>query len=190
MGFAGVGQGRRAVANAVHTVKIAFADQGYTCDEPAQAARDAGMDLQMIKPPATKKGFALLPRRWVVERSFGWLNRVRRLARDYARLPGILSGLHFVVFAMLMLVHLSPSATTRGWANRPFLFVTIPHGIPAHPVPRASRRRAAEMLVAVQAPLSPLPPSKLQKPQCPLAASSGPWRPGKSHSLAATGDAP
>ncbi|MFP4897090.1 transposase, partial [Paraburkholderia sp. EG304] len=46
--------------------------------------------------------------RWVVERSFGWLNRFRRLARDYERLPETLAGLHFVVFAMLMLVHAVP----------------------------------------------------------------------------------
>jgi transposase len=47
----------------------------------------------------------LLPRRWVVERSFGWLNRFRRLARDYERLPETLAGLHFVVFSVLMLVN-------------------------------------------------------------------------------------
>ncbi|WP_230938751.1 transposase, partial [Xanthomonas translucens] len=50
-----------------------------------------------------KKGFVLLPRRWVVERSFGWVNRFRRLARDYERLPETLAGLHFVVFTVLML---------------------------------------------------------------------------------------
>ncbi|WP_139111361.1 transposase, partial [Ralstonia pickettii] len=61
-----------------------------------------------IKLPEAKKGFVLLPRRWVVERSFGWLNRFRRLARDYERLPETLAGLHFVVFAMLMLVHAAP----------------------------------------------------------------------------------
>lgn len=45
----------------------------------------------------------LLPRHWVVERSFGWLNRFRRPARDYERLPETLAGLHFVVFVSLML---------------------------------------------------------------------------------------
>ncbi|WP_247313891.1 IS5 family transposase, partial [Ralstonia pseudosolanacearum] len=87
------------------TVKVAFADQGYTGEAPAQAALDEGIDLQVIKLSETKKGFVLLPRRWVVERSFGWLNRFRRLARDYERLPETLAGLHFVVFAMIMLVH-------------------------------------------------------------------------------------
>ncbi len=69
------------------------------------------------RPPAMKalicrssngKSFVLLPRRWVVERSFGWRNRFRRLARDYERLPETLAGLHFMVFAMLMLVHAVP----------------------------------------------------------------------------------
>ncbi|MBB5443147.1 MULTISPECIES: IS5 family transposase [unclassified Paraburkholderia] len=78
---------------------------GYTGEEPAQAARDEGIELQVIKLPEAKKGFVLLPRRWVVERSFGWLNRFRRLARDYERLPETLAGLHFVVFSVLMLVH-------------------------------------------------------------------------------------
>ncbi|MEF9387169.1 IS5 family transposase [Ralstonia solanacearum species complex bacterium KE056] len=90
------------------TVKVAFADQGYTGEAPAQAALDEGIDLQVIKLSEAKKGFVLLPRRWVVERSFGWLNRFRRLARDYERLPETLAGLHFVVFAMIMLVHALP----------------------------------------------------------------------------------
>lgn len=49
----------------------------------------------------------LLPRRWVVERGFGWLNRFRRLAGDHERLPETLAGLHFVVFSVLMLVNFS-----------------------------------------------------------------------------------
>jgi transposase len=44
----------------------------------------------------------LLPRRWVVERSFAWMARFRRLARDYERLPGTLKGLHLLAFAILM----------------------------------------------------------------------------------------
>jgi transposase len=91
-----------------HTVKVAFADQGYTGKEPAQAALDEGIELQVIKLEEAKNGFVLLPRRWVVERSFGWLNRFRRLARDYERLPVTLAGLDFVVFAMHMLVHALP----------------------------------------------------------------------------------
>jgi transposase len=60
------------------------------------------MRLEVVKLPEAKKGFVLLPRRWVVERSFGWIARFRRLARDYERLPETLKGLHFLAFAMLM----------------------------------------------------------------------------------------
>jgi transposase len=45
----------------------------------------------------------LLPRRWVVERSFAWAARFRRLARDYERLPQTVKGLHFLVFGVLIL---------------------------------------------------------------------------------------
>ncbi len=85
------------------TVEIAFVDQGYTGDAAAQDAEAHGIHLQVVKHPEVKKGFLLLPRRWVVERSFGWMNRFRRLARDYERLPETLAGLHFVAFATLML---------------------------------------------------------------------------------------
>lgn len=88
------------------TVKVAFADQGYTGEGPAQAAQAQGIDLHVVKLPEAKKGFVLLPRRWVVERSFGWLNGFRRLARDYERLPETLARLHFVVFAILMLANM------------------------------------------------------------------------------------
>ncbi|SDP81758.1 transposase, partial [Paracidovorax cattleyae] len=86
-----------------HSVKRGWADQGYTGEAAAEAARDNGIELQIVKLPEAKKGFVLLPRRWVVERSFGWLARFRRLSRDYERLPEVLSGLHFLVFAVLML---------------------------------------------------------------------------------------
>uniref|UniRef100_UPI00131F13F2 transposase n=1 Tax=Xanthomonas fragariae TaxID=48664 RepID=UPI00131F13F2 len=83
--------------------EICIRDRGYTGQEPAQAATEEGIELQVIKLQEAKKGFVLLPRRWVVERSFGWANRFRRLARDYERLPETLAGLHFVVFTILML---------------------------------------------------------------------------------------
>ena len=56
-----------------------------------------------MKLPEAKKGFVLLPRRWVVERSFAWAARFRRLARDFERTPESLAGLYFLGFLMLML---------------------------------------------------------------------------------------
>src|SRR6266581_2078029 len=89
-----------------HKVELAFVDQGYTGDAPAHAAASNGMQLEVVKLPLAKHGFVLLPRRWVVERSFAWVARFRRLARDYERLPETLAGLHFVAFACLMLTRL------------------------------------------------------------------------------------
>lgn len=85
------------------SVKVAWADQGYTGEAAKQAAKEAGIDLHVVKLPEAKKGFVLLPRRWVVERSFGWMARFRRLSRDFERMPEVLAGLHFVVFCILML---------------------------------------------------------------------------------------
>jgi transposase len=85
------------------TVEVAFADQGYTGDQPAADARAHGIRLEVVKLAEAKKGFVLLPRRWVVERSFGWLARFRRLARDYERTAEVLAGWHWVAFTDLML---------------------------------------------------------------------------------------
>lgn len=84
-------------------VEIAFVDMGYTGANAAQAAQAHGIRLEVVKMAEARKGFILLPRRWVVERSFGWAARFRRLARDYERLPETLAGLHFLAFAGLML---------------------------------------------------------------------------------------
>lgn len=85
------------------TVKLAFVDQGYTGEQAAQDAAAEGIQLEVVKLPEAKKGFVLLPRRWVVERSFAWAARFRRLARDYERLAQTLVGLHLVAFTILML---------------------------------------------------------------------------------------
>ena len=84
-------------------VTLAYVDQGYTGERPAEAARAHGIVLEVVAPPAARRGSVLLPRRWVVERSFAWTARCRRLARDHERLPETLAGFHFVAFAGLML---------------------------------------------------------------------------------------
>ena len=85
------------------TVELGFVDQGYTGENAAAAAEEHGIRLEVIKLPEAKRGFVLLPRRWVVERSFAWAARFRRLAKDYERLPETVAGLHFVAFTCLML---------------------------------------------------------------------------------------
>jgi transposase len=93
----------RVQAETGETVEIAYVDQGYTGENAADAAAEHGIQLEVVKLPEAKRGFVLLPRRWVVERSFGWLSRFRRLARDYERLPETLAGLHYLAFVILML---------------------------------------------------------------------------------------
>jgi len=84
-------------------VEVGFVDQGYTGEQPAADAAEHGLRLEVVKLPEAKRGFVLLPKRWVVERSNAWMARFRRLARDYERLPQTLAGLHFLAFAILML---------------------------------------------------------------------------------------
>jgi len=83
-------------------VEVAFVDQGYTGEEPAAQANAHGIRLEVVKLEEAKRGFVLLPRRWVVERSFGWAARFRRLARDYERLASSLAGIHWLAFAWVL----------------------------------------------------------------------------------------
>jgi transposase len=85
------------------SVKAAFVDQGYTGAATEAEVAEEGVELIVVKHHEAKKGFVLLPRRWVVERTFGWLGRFRRLARDYERLPETLAAWHWVAFIALML---------------------------------------------------------------------------------------
>jgi transposase len=84
-------------------VKVAFVDQGYTGEDAAQQAQKHDIDLVVVKLAEAKKGFVLLPRRWVVERTFSWLGRFRRLARDYERLSKNLAAYHWLAAVSLML---------------------------------------------------------------------------------------
>ena len=92
-----------------HTVELAWADQGYTGEQPRRDAQAHGIELQVIKLAEARKGFVLLPKRWVVERSFAWAARFRRLTRDYERLTATLEGIHYLVFACLMLAKANQS---------------------------------------------------------------------------------
>jgi len=99
-----VGRLTAAVQEATgESVTLAYVDQGYTGERPAEAARANGIALEVVRLPEAKRGFVLLPRRWVVERSFAWAARFRRLARDYERLALTMQQFHFLAFAGLLL---------------------------------------------------------------------------------------
>jgi transposase len=87
-------------------VALAYVDQGYTGEAAEEAAAEHGIQLEVVKHTEAKRGFVLLPRRWVVERSFAWAARFRRLARDYERLATTLGAFHFLAFACLMIANL------------------------------------------------------------------------------------
>jgi len=87
-------------------VELAYVDQGYTGEAAEEAAAEHGIQLEVVKHTEAKRGFVLLPRRWVVERSFAWAARFRRLARDYERLASTLGAFHFLAFACLMIANL------------------------------------------------------------------------------------
>ena len=84
----------RVQAETGETVEIAFVDQGDTRETAADATKDHGIKLEVIKLQTAKNGYVLMPSRWVVARSLSWRSRFRRLTRDYERLPEILAGLH------------------------------------------------------------------------------------------------
>ncbi len=90
------------------SVTLAYVDQGYTGEEPTEAAAAQGIELCVVKLEEAKRGFVLLPRRWVVERSFAWTTKFRRLVRDYERLPETLAGLHVVAFICILLARAIP----------------------------------------------------------------------------------
>jgi len=85
------------------SVKLAYVDQGYTGQQAVDDAAAEGINLFVVKLQEAKCGFVLLPRRWVVERSFAWSARFRRLARDYERMASTVAGYHWMAFISVML---------------------------------------------------------------------------------------
>ena len=84
-----------------------YVDQGYTGEAATEAAAAEGIALHVVKLPEAKRGFVLLPRRWVVERSFAWATRCRRLVKDYERYAETLAGFHVIAFVGYMLKHVA-----------------------------------------------------------------------------------
>jgi len=99
-------------------VRHIFADGGYSGQLIAVAKSAWSIVVEVVRKPAGQIGFAVLPRRWVVERTFSWLLRWRRLVRDYERLPETHEA--FVKWAMvgLMLNRLAPPPGPRPWATK------------------------------------------------------------------------
>jgi transposase len=99
------------LAAAFRTISLVWADGGYANSVDSTLlswARDAlNIVVEIVKRTDDVKGFKVLPRRWVVERTFGWLVRNRRLARDYERLTATSEAMIKVAMIRLMLVRLA-----------------------------------------------------------------------------------
>jgi len=78
-------------------------DGGYQGTTTAQEVfDDAGIPLEIVKRSDGKKGFYVLPKRWIVERTFGWLGRCRRLAKNFENLRRTHTA--FIIMAMIRLM--------------------------------------------------------------------------------------
>ena len=89
-------------------LRVLWCDNGYfnTAFAWARAQR---LELRAVERPQKLKGFAVLPKRWVVERTFAWLSRCRRLARDYEVSPRSSETLILLAMSRLMLNRLLPA---------------------------------------------------------------------------------
>jgi len=67
-----------------------------------------GCILEIVKRSDDQKGFVVLPKRWIVERTFGWFGRYRRLSKDYEELPASSETMIFIAMIHLMLRRLAP----------------------------------------------------------------------------------
>ncbi len=105
---------RGALRSVVHV----FADGGYQGSLVELAKRSWGIAVEIVKKPAEQIGFAVLPRRWVVERTFSWLVRWRRLVRDYERLPETHEAMVHWAMIGLMLNRLAPPPGRKPWTTR------------------------------------------------------------------------
>ena len=92
------------MARGLHpTIKNAIADGGYQgAATAAEVKRAAGIPLEIVKRSDVTKGFTVLPKRWIVERTFGWLGRCRRLAKDFENT--VRAHAAFVMLAMIRLM--------------------------------------------------------------------------------------
>jgi len=85
-----------------------WVDQGYKAHLIPWAKRVGGWVLEIVAKPPDQQGFAVLPRRWVVERTFAWLGRCRRLSKDYEGVPATSEAWIQVAMIHLMLRRLAP----------------------------------------------------------------------------------
>ena len=91
------------------TLATVWVDGGYAGDWADWAAEEHGVAVAVVRRPPGTRGFAVQPRRWVVERTFAWLSRHRRLSRDYERYATTSATLLFLASCHLLVKRLHPA---------------------------------------------------------------------------------
>lgn len=103
----GLAQVCRRIRRRFPWLKLVFADGGYQGDQAAAAAAQERLRLEIVKRPRDAEGFHLLPRRWVIERTFAWLGRNRRLAKDVETLIETSTAMAAVAIVQLLVRRLA-----------------------------------------------------------------------------------
>ena len=96
-----------AMMGLFHRLKRIWADGGYAGEFVREAKRLFGRVIEIVKRPDVKK-FVVLPKRWIVERTFGWFNKYRRLSKDYETLTNSSEAMIRIAMINLMLHRLKP----------------------------------------------------------------------------------
>ena len=111
-------------------------DQGQKGKSAASQGEQQSLRLEVVNHTETQRGVILLPKRWVVERTFAWLARFRRLARDNERLATTLNGSHWLALVPIMLSRVHPHRAYQALGKRvPILANTQPvHACPILPL--------------------------------------------------------
>jgi putative transposase len=91
------------------TILKIWADQGYRGDLADEVRDLFGVELEIVEREPGQKGFAVQPRRWVVERSLGWFSRNRRLSKDYEHLCDVSEAMVYIASIQVLLKRLRPN---------------------------------------------------------------------------------
>jgi putative transposase len=117
------------IAGRFPRLKLIWADGGYAGQLIDWVKAFGDWILEIVKRPADQKGFAVLPRRWVVERTFAWLGRCRRLSKDYERRTETSETMALVSMVHLMLRRLAPTGGILQTRSKKFVGQSFPlHG--------------------------------------------------------------
>ena len=99
-------------------LKKLWADGGYAGALESWVGRFAGWELEIVRRNDAQRGFTVLPKRWIVERTFGWLGRYRRLSKDYEFFTQTGENLIYMAMINLMLHRLAPEERNHNYLPR------------------------------------------------------------------------